>query len=344
MIHRPVPEKILIIRLSSIGDILLATPLIRVLHQKFPEAQIDFLTKSKYAELLETNPFLHRVIRYDQMTKINGLCQIKHAIMQENYTWLIDIHKNIRTLYLKFRDHIPTHFSIRKYRLKRFILVKFKINLFSNVIPVYQRYLAPLKNYDIQDDQKGLEFYIDPQSYSQIDIKYADFWEKYPRIIGMVPGAGYPTKRWLTEYFAKVADFLIEKVGVGIIILGGNDDKMLQNQICSQMKYSALGLAGELTLQESAAALDHCEVVISNDTGLMHLAVALKKKLVAIFGNTSREFGFYPGAPHQIVLEKELPCRPCNHLGFRQCPKKHFKCMREISPEEVQAAVIELLR
>jgi heptosyltransferase-2 len=338
------PAKILIIRFSSIGDILLATPLIRVLHQKFPDAQIDFLTKSKYAELLETNPFLHRVIRYDATTKRAGLRHLKQEIIRENYDWLIDIHKNPRTVYLKYRDHIPVHFSIRKYRLKRFLLVKLKINLFSNVIPVYQRYLEPLKNYGIQDDQKGLEFYIDPQIRSRIDEKYADFWRKYPRIIGIVPGAGYPTKRWLTERFAKVADFLVETLGVGIIIPGGKEDKPLQQEIFSLMKYPALGLAGELTLQESAAALDHCELVISNDTGLMHLTAALKKKLVAIFGNTSREFGFYPCAPQQIVLEKELPCRPCTHLGFRQCPDKHFKCMRDISVEEVEAAVIEVLK
>ncbi|MBN2090562.1 lipopolysaccharide heptosyltransferase II [candidate division KSB1 bacterium] len=343
MIYHPKPAKILIIRFSSIGDILLATPLIRVLHQKFPDAQIDFLTKAKFAELLDTNPFLHRVIRYHEKTKMRGLRQLKQEIIQENYDWLIDIHNNPRTLYLKLRNHIPEHFSIKKYRLKRFLLVKFKINLFSSVIPVYQRYLKPLQKYAIQDDRKGLEFYIDPQARSRIDEKYAGFWKKYPRIIGIVPGAGYPTKCWPTDRFARVAKSLIEKYNVGIIILGGKNDILLQNQILSQIDNSALGLAGELSLQESAAALDHCELVISNDTGLMHLTAALKKKLVAIFGNTSREFGFYPCAPQQIVLEKELPCRPCTHLGFHQCPEKHFKCMNDILPEEVQAAVVELL-
>ncbi len=343
MVYHPNPAKILIIRFSSIGDILLTTPLIRVLHNKFPAAQIDFLTKAKYAELLNTHPFLHRVIPYHEKTKMGGLRQIKQEMMQEKYDWLIDIHKNPRTAYLKFRNHIPEHFTFKKYLLKRFLLVNFKINLFSCIIPVYQRYLEPLKKYNIQNDQEGLEFYIDSPIRSRIDANYADFWKTFPRIIGIVPGAGYPTKCWPTDRFARVAKFLIEKYNVGIIILGGKNDIMLQNQILSQIENSTLGLAGELSLQESAAAMDHCELVISNDTGLMHLAAALKKKLVAIFGNTSREFGFYPCAPQQIVLEKELPCRPCTHLGFRKCPKKHFKCMVDILPEEVQTAVVELL-
>ena len=109
------------------------------------------------------------------------------------------------------------------------------------------------------------------------------------------------------------------------------------------MRNEPLAVAGHLSLQQSAALMNQCQLVISNDSGLMHLAAALKKKLVAIFGSTTRELGFFPCAPRQIILEKELDCRPCTHVGRHQCPKKHFRCMQEISPEMVQQAAVSLL-
>lgn len=338
------PAKILIIRLSSIGDILLATPLVRILRQKFPDAQIDFLTKSRFAELLQSNPYLDQVIPFDDTAGFGELKHIKQRIKQTKYDWFVNIHNNLRTAYLSRFNPIPHKFKLNKRALKRFLLVKFKWNFYQKLVPVYQRYLEPMNSFGIIDDGQGLDIFLTSAAVTKIQQKYAEFLSEHKLIIGIVPGAGYATKRWLPERFAQVADQLTTQYGPGIVLFGGDREIALHEEILSQMQTPALSLAGKLSLQESAAMMRHCHLVISNDSGLMHLAAALKKKLIAIFGSTTRELGFFPVAPKQIILEHPLPCRPCTHIGLHQCPEKHFNCMKQISTTAVLEAANQLLQ
>jgi heptosyltransferase-2 len=339
-----IPAKILIIRFSSIGDILLATPIIRILRQKFPDAQIDFLTKTRFAELLQAHPGLNQVIQFDETAGVGELFRIKKRIRQTHYDWFVNIHNNLRTVFLCSFNPVPHKFKLNKRAFKRWLLVKFKWNFYRELVPVYQRYLEPLRAFGIADDGLGLEFFLDSQAVEKVEREYQTFLSRHQLLIGMVPGATYATKRWLPERFAQVADLLATRFHAGIIFFGGNPEVALHAEILSQMKTPALSLAGQLSLQESAAMLNHCQLVISNDSGLMHLAAALKKKLIAIFGSTTRELGFFPSAPEQIILEQPLPCRPCTHVGRHACPKKHFNCMKQISVEAVFEAAEQLLR
>jgi len=338
-----IPAKILIIRLSSIGDILLAAPLIRILRQKFPNAQIDFLTKARFAELLQFHPGLNNMICFDETAGFPELRRIKTQIRQTRYDWILNIHNNLRTVYLCSFIPAAHRFKINKRVFKRWLLVKFKWNLFRQIVPVYQRYLEPLRAFGIVDDGQGLDFYMDDSVRQKIDADYSSFISQHQIIIGIVPGATYATKRWLPERFAQAADALAQQFNAGIVLFGGKPEIALQAEILSQMKTPALGLAGQLSLQESAAMMQHCHLVISNDSGLMHLAAALKKKLIAIFGSTTRELGFFPSAPEQIILEHPLPCRPCSHVGRHTCPEKHFDCIRQIPVTAVLAAAAQLL-
>jgi len=339
-----IPQKILITRLSSIGDILLATPLIRVLHHHFPSAQIDFLLKSRFSDLLIANPYLNQLIQFDDSQGFNELKRIKNLIRDQQYDWWIDIHKNLRSAFLKFRNRSQHCFSIDKRLFNRFLLVQFKINCYHQIIPVYERYLEPLKKYGIEYDNAGLDFFLLPEIKPKIQHQYQHFLKHYQLIIGMVPGAGFKTKQWPPEGFVETGDYLAQHLKAGIILFGGSKEQALHQQIAAQMKSKPLSIAGELSLQESAALMNHCHLVISNDSGFMHVAAALKKKLIAIFGSTTRELGFFPCSPQQIIIEKAVPCRPCSHVGRQACPKKHFRCMTEITPAEVQTACLKLLK
>ena len=322
----------------------MTTPLIRVIRRRFPTAQIDYLTKKKFVSLLESNPYLDRVIGFDDSQGFAEWRRFKKEIHETGYDWLIDIHQNLRTAYLKFGLRVGDVFGFDKRIFPRFLLVHFKINRYPDQVPVYQRYIESLKDVGLKYDDAGLDFFMPPAAEQEIEKRFAPWLaEVAGPIIGMVPGAGYETKRWTETGFAQTADRLIEKYQATIIFLGGNKEKSLMAEIKSLMRHDVLDVSGQLSLVESAALMQHCHLVLANDTGLMHMAAALKKPLIAFFGSTSAELGFLPCSPRQIILEKQLPCRPCTHVGKHHCPKGHFRCMRTISSAAAVAAADDVL-
>jgi len=335
------PKKILIIRLSSIGDVLLTTPLIRRLRGEFQNAQIDFLVKSQYQELLAHNPHLDKIYTYDQRTGFKGLRQLKRELQRQGYDLIIDLHRNLRSLYLRSLYKGAMVVKFQKMALRRFLLVHFKLNLYRGIIPVSQRYLNSL---DIKDDRLGLELFV------PLDVKERIHRGLESRgldpdglAIGFAPGAGFWTKRWPAEAFAHLGNLLSQNLDARILLFGDQGDKQVCQRITELMDKQPIDLSGELSLLETAAAMERCSLVVTNDTGLMHMATALKKRVVAIFGPTSEELGFFPYGTDHVVIQRDLPCRPCSFHGSNRCKKGHFKCMREISPEEVFQAVRGLL-
>lgn len=338
------PKKVLIIRLSSIGDILLSTPFLRVLHQRFPKTQIDFILKKQYLDLLRTNPYLYNIFAYDTNSGWKGLKHIKRQINRQHYDLIIDIHKNFRSIWLRQVKNadVVTH---RKYVFKRFLLVKLGLNYYKETIPVYKRYINSMAYFGVRDDGNGLEFYLDQHENKKIQhVLNHKGYKKDKRTICIAPGAGFVTKRWLPEYYTVLAQKLIDECDVQILLLGDHHDRPVTNQIEQGVTGPVINLAGELTLMESACALNAGKLVVTNDTGLMHLATALKKKTVAIFGPTVRELGFFPYGKQSIVIEnRSLKCRPCTHIGRDRCPAKHFKCMKDIEPDYVYAVIEKML-
>lgn len=331
--------------MSSIGDVILTSPLIRQLRQKYPRAQIDFVIRREYAELVRFNPHLSQVIEFDVRDGFAGLRRLKHRLRRKSYDVILDVHRNLRSLYLTalFSRLIlrrPRVCRIRKNQLLRFLLVKLKMNLYrkiyGEIISVRQKYLRTASCLGIAENDERLEFFL-PEEVERKAEAYLQQISIGGEPVVIAPGARHFTKRWPPEYFAQVITALFQQFGKKTVLVGGSEDLPVTEEILRQVpEGAAYSAAGRLSLAETAGIIRRALLVISNDSGIMHLAEALNRPLIAIFGSTVREFGFFPQNARSVVLEKNgLSCRPCSHIGRASCPKKHFKCMRDILPEQV---------
>jgi heptosyltransferase-2 len=319
--------KILIIRLSSIGDILLTTPLIRSIKKKNPALQIDFVLKEEFFELMQNNPYLTNIHKY---TKHSFEKQIlTNVLISNNYELVIDLQNNLRS-----REIIkPLHRKIllfKKNSIKKFLLVHFKINKLKDFPQIPVRYAETA---GIELDAEGLEFFTSAEPDHKLTTD-----EKY---IGLCPGAKHFTKRWPLKYFIDLGQRL-ESAGYRVILFGGLDEAKSAEEISRHLT-SAINLCGN-NLSQTAANIKICKAVYSNDSGLMHLTAAMRVPVIAFFGSTVKEFGFYPYKAKSIELEiKDLSCRPCTHIGRANCPKGHFKCLKDIKPELAFQSLTNLL-
>ena len=310
-------KKILIIRLSSIGDILLTTPLIRSLKKQNPAIQIDFLLKEEFYELVQNNPHITNIHKY---TKHSFEKQILiNALIANTYELVIDLQNNLRSREITR----PLHCRILRFKknsINKFLLVHFKINKLKEAPQIPVRYAEAA---GVELDIEGLDFFTDnePDPKLKTDEKY----------IGLCPGAKHFTKRWPKEYFIELGNRL-ESTGYKVVFFGGLEEVELCSEMENQIK-NALNLCNTNILQVGSD-MKMCRAIYTNDSGLMHLASAVKVPVIAFFGSTVKEFGFYPYKAKSIELEnRNLSCRPCTHIGRKSCPKIHFKCMKEIKPE-----------
>lgn len=338
----------LIIRFSSVGDIILSTPLIRVLRRAYPESRIDFLVKSTYAELLQGNPHLSRVIAFDGAGGIPALRQLRKEVRHAGYDRILDIHDSLRSRFLC--AGMPGVRRYRKRKIARAVLVHFHRDtypLFGGAPHVTGRYLETVSDLGIRDDDEGPELFPSPADSAAAMRLLPEGPEGW---VGVCPSARHETKIWPPERFAFAAAVLAERHGLGITLLGATADiprcddveGMIRRQFPAARIVNA---TGKLTLLQSAALMDRCAVILTNDSGLMHVASARKRPLVAIFGSTSGQLGFTPYGASSLVVERhDVPCRPCTAIGRASCPKGHFRCMRDISGEQVVAAATSILR
>jgi heptosyltransferase-2 len=304
-------NKILIIRLSSLGDIILTFPLLKKLRQKYPDSKIHFLTKSRFAELVSLNPNVDRIIQMDDSLK-----NTRKEVKKENYDLIIDIHKNFRSIFLSsFNAKKVLRYS--KENFKKFLLVKLKINLFKEVIPVYKKYLLTLKT--LLSSDTDYQFTISDLKF----VKKRIYEEKY---VVVAPASRHFTKTYPAEKFI---EFINKNSKERFVLVG--DDTEGENNICSDIESkceNVINKCGKLNMTELANIIYNSEYVICNDSAILHLSEALGKRVVAIFGSTVKEFGFFPQLKESKVLEvKGLKCRPCTHIGRDSCPEGHFKCM-----------------
>lgn len=312
-------NKFLIIRLSSLGDVILSTSVVRELKKQFPGSQIDFLVKEQYVDAVKFNPLITNKYVYpaDNITgKLTGILE------NEKYDAVIDLQNNFRSRKIT-KELSADLYSYKKPSLKKFLLVRFKINLFRQIKSVQQMYseACPLIEFDNQP----------PEFYFTISPKIR---KPEKRLAVLCPGSRHFTKMWPVEYFIRLSAKLINS-GYEVYVTGGKDDIEICREIAGTNSLIFDYSTGN-KLDEIATVINFADVVVCNDSGLMHIASALKKPLAAIFGSTVKEFGFSPLSANSVVIEnKELSCRPCSHTGRSNCPKKHFKCMKEITPDSV---------
>ncbi len=336
-------KKILVIRLSAMGDVLLTTPLLRLLKKKFPETEIDFLVKQEYSSLISTNPYIHQMQIFSQANGFFEFIRICLRMRNLRYDGIIDLQVNVRSFFLRILSNAKWKVRYKPWRWKRFFLVHFHRNYYKTELPVPLRFLSVLLPWGIQDDGLGLELIVDEKTRSMTiscmkkrEIRLTD------KIIALAPGASKMTKRWPSEDFAAVGNYFMNR-NYKVVLVGGDQDRQVCEEVTKAMGLLPEDFSGQLTLQETAALIAESDILITNDTGVMHIGSALKKRVVAIFGPTTNHLGFMPFRTQSIVVEKSLYCRPCSYHGTDTCPQGHFRCMKSIQVDDVIQAVKNLL-
>lgn len=346
------PHKTVVFRLSSIGDIILSSALLRVMRQAAgKDARIDFVVRKEYAELVRHSHHLSIVHEYDVETGFEGLKKLAKELYDEHYDLAVDIHDSIRTKFLRTTCRPKETVVVDKRKFERWLLVNMKRNAYDDALSVADRYIETVEEYVVKNDGKGLEIFIPDSTLFEISGKMARLkLNEFEKVIGICPGSKHFTKRWQKEKFAEVAVRTAKEFHAKIFLFGGPDEKddctFVADEVKRRVSPDAVSnFTGEFSLLESAAALEFCDVVVTNDSGLMHLAAAKQKKIVAVFGSTVKEFGFFPYGTEAIVVEKnDLDCRPCTHIGRKSCPKEHFKCLLDISVDEVFAGIKNFIK
>ena len=337
---RPNPDRILILRLSSIGDILLSSFFIRQVAKTFPKSKIDFVIKEQFGDLVKFNPNLDQVYYVQPEKGYAQLYQLRNELKSNKYNLVFDLHNNLRTRFLLTGLSKSKKRKINKDKIIRALLVRFKINGYKEIKSIPIRYLETGKEVGINDDMNGLELFWDNQTEEKL-IKEYPFLEN-DRYIALAPGAAHYTKKWPIEYFMELVDIITEKRNERLVILGGLTD--VDDGMELELNDRVINLTGKLSLLESAIAIKNAKVLVSNDSGVMHMAAAVKTPVLAIFGSTVEELGFFPFRSKHCVIQNEgLKCRPCSHIGKNYCPKGHFRCMLEIKPKFVYDELVNLI-
>lgn len=323
--------KFLVIRFSSIGDIVLTTPVIRCLKKQLPDAEVHFLVKDQFKPIVANNPYIDKV----QLLAHSWELMI-HELIEEDYDYIIDLHNNIRSLRVKKALKKPS-FTFRKLNIQKFIFTNVKINLMPD-LHIVDRYMETLSSFKINNDGAGLDYFLSPVDETKLSDIPTSHHAGY---VAVVIGAAHNTKKYPVHKLKTVC----EKLNHPIILLGGKEDAENGQAVAESDPVKIYNACGKFSLNESADLVKKAKLVVTNDTGLMHIAAAFKKPIISLWGNTVPSFGMYPyygdQFKHQPKLQgdilqvKKLWCRPCSKIGYDKCPRGHFKCMENINEQIV---------
>ena len=330
--------KCLVVRFSSIGDIVLTTPVVRCLKQQLPDAEIHYLTKAAYQPVLAHNPYIHTI----HLLQDNWHEMIA-ALKQENFDYLIDLHNNLRTLRLKKALPAVKHFSFDKLNIQKWLLTALKIK----VLPkkhIVDRYMETVKSLQVINDGEGLDYFITAEEEVSLDRLPLSHCAGF---IAIVIGATYFTKRLPVHKLQQ----LCRAIDYPVILFGGKEDAANGDAIASVNDIRVFNACGKFSLNESADLVRKARLVVTHDTGLMHIAAAFQKPIISVWGNTVPAFGMSPyfGAVNtkktfsHFAEVKKLYCRPCSKIGYKKCPLGHFKCMEKQDIGAIGRTVIKVL-
>lgn len=327
-------KKILLIRFSSIGDIILTTPIVRALKEQL-KCELHVLTKKQYEGIFKKNPRVDVVHSFEK-----SLEEILSKLKNENFDFVVDLQKNIRSKRV-IRAIKKPWASFPKLNIEKWLLVNFKINKLPKK-HIVDRYFDAVKSLDVTNDGLGLEYYL-PKNETVNPISIDEILKN--GFITWVIGGQHFTKIMPTEKVASI----ISELKLPVVLLGGSEDSSRGEEIVKLSdNNSVFNACGQFSLNGSASLVEQAKLVITNDTGLMHIAAAFKKPVISLWGNTIPEFGMYPYLPSEentsVISEvKNLSCRPCSKLGHKKCPKKHFKCMLEQNEALILKSAEELI-
>lgn len=327
----PMPHvrpRFLIVRFSSMGDVLLTTPVVRCLRQAHPEAEIHYLTKPAFATLLHGNPYIDRII-----TLGPSLAGTIGHLRATGYTGIIDLHHNLRTAMVKASMPWVPSYSFNKLNIAKWLVVNLRMDRLPRV-HIVQRYLAAAAPFGVVDDGLGCDLFLCDDDAVPLP------WPDGRPYVAMVIGGQQATKRMPTAKLIEVCRLC----PLPVALVGGKEDAPVSGAIRAAVGEKVWDTCGQMTIRQSAHIIGKAAHVVAHDTGMMHVAAALKRPITSVWGNTVPAFGMYPylpdGAVQSRIMEVQgLGCRPCSKLGHTHCPKGHFRCMMDQDAAAIVAGV-----
>jgi len=331
-------QKILVLQTAFLGDVILSTPLIRALRQLFPAACLDVLTIPETGIIFKANPYINEIIYFNKRSILKKIISFIHLIFKirnKKYDLAISIQSSLTSSFLMLLGGVPKRGGFAR---QKFLTLSVEHTKGWHKIQKILRLLEPLSDqkFDMQT-----EIFWTAKEERKISQIIEQLQNKAGPIVGIAPGSIWNTKRWIKEYYRELIK-LLEKKAILIILIGGTDDF----ELCEFIKNEshAVNLAGSISILESAALIEKLDLLITNDSAPLHIANAVKTDVIAIFGPTVKELGFYPFRATDKVIEIDLDCRPCGTHGGKKCPLGHHNCMKLITAKMVFNAVIGQLQ
>ncbi len=326
--------KVVIIQTAFIGDVVLCTPMIEVLHRE--RCKIGFVAKPEAAAIFENDPRLDRLHIFDKRGRdrgLSGIFRTSSVLRRSNYDVAIIPHRSIRSAVISFLAGIPRRIGFNRSAGKLLLTERIPYDYNSHEVI---RNLSLIDQFGFSSPPDNPAIVLD-KSFLDFAQEQFKVWNIKPDdpVIGFGPGSKWYTKRWEIESYKKLGELLVKQRKCKIICFGSPDENELCEEICASAPKDIFNAAGLFTLTQSAAALSLTKTAVTNDSGLMHIAAASGIPVVAVFGPTVPEFGFAPWGEKHSILGIDLYCRPCRIHGSRKCPENHFRCMKEITPEMV---------
>lgn len=330
-------NSILVIRLGSLGDLVLMIPMLGELRRSAPGARICLVCKAKYAGLFEGNGLVDHLVRVER-GDLRELVSIRRSLAEERFDAIIDAHNVIRSNLLYRSLRARKKLQIRKSEAKKLFLIAGKIDLYRRAVTQAERYLELARELGCSPGGTDRLLPIPAGAAESASSILARSGLGARPVVAMAPGARWPTKRWPLEHFSELVQ-LVAKRGYSVALIGGEEDTALGDALAREAPGAAVTLAGRLSILESAAVLERCAALVTNDSAPLHLAEAVGTPVVAFFGPTVRQFGYYPRLPRSRALERSLGCRPCSRNGARPCPYGTKECLVAIPPREAFEAL-----
>lgn len=345
----PVIKKVLIIRFSSIGDIVLTTPVVRAVKQQLG-AEVHFLTKRQFRGIVDVNPYIDRVYAIDKRVG-----EVLVELQREGYDLVVDLHNNLRSLQVKWglsRFWGGSKAStFHKLNAAKWLMVNAKIDRLPRR-HIVDRYLDTVRHLGVSYDGRGLDYFIPEQEQVDLNLLAEAHLPDQPGLagrlrrgqyLGLVIGAAHATKRLPLDALVALA----QKLPKPVLLLGGPGDRENGTRI-ARADTGIISTCGAYSLHGSASLVQQAAGLITHDTGLMHIGAALRRPMVSVWGNTIPEFGMYPlfpqGEDQNTTLQVSgLSCRPCSKIGYAECPRGHFRCMREQPLDGIAEKAIRFL-
>jgi ADP-heptose:LPS heptosyltransferase len=322
-----VSKKILVIRFSAMGDVILTSPVIRCIKQTYPDCVLHFVVKAKFAETVNDNPYIDRIHTFENHPR-----EILAQLKAENFDFVADLQRNRKSSWLRRKLHAVSG-TFPKLNFRKLLLTRLKIDLLPK-IHVVDRYFKAVEKLGVHNDQKGLDFFIRPA-----ETIFNGNLPLNASYVVLVLGATYFTKRIPQLKLEEI----ISNLEMPVVLLGGPAERSLSDELTKKFP-QVKNMVGETTLAQAAVYIKNAQYVITSDTGLMHIAAAFRKRIIAVWGNTVPAFGMGPYMPQEpgnaVSFEvKGLSCRPCSKLGYDHCPKKHFRCMLDHDGKAIASMV-----